>query len=399
MRPPPRALLYCFAAPALLGSPLAAAQIDRPTTTGIGKERRLVLERINPGGESYADHEIHPSLPEMVFQSEGEVWVGALDPDTGRFVSATGKDVFVDTISSLALSKNGPEYGVDAGGTSIFYNRTGPGSVLRIWRATPGPLGFERTPLTGLDTTRFNQLVSQDPTAASTFVVYARLDSSPPPGSIAWFDEATPAAENDVTPLVPGFAGFRWARGSTLLASTVAAGPDAGQVVLVDASTGSTSVVTNDAGTKFDPFPWFAPEFGGDLAIAAIVGGSDIAIYRDTGGAVFDRVAVLGIPRESTMTHAQSHEPFVADGISYLSLTLKDHPASIYTDVTEAQVSVYGIEHGQDRFTLRCDDGGPDRIRHEAETLPGNAEVFLYYNELLPSGRFDIVRCRTGLVP
>ncbi|MEM6569138.1 MAG: hypothetical protein AAF957_12040 [Planctomycetota bacterium] len=358
----------------------------------------IVLDVMNPPGTSYLDPEIHPERPEMVFQMAGDVWVGALDPGTGLFVSATGQDVFVDRAASLTVARNGPEYGLDRDGTAIFYNRNDVGGRVRIWRATPLGGTFVTEPLTALDGDRINPLVSQDPLAASTYVAYARFGPTPP-SSIAWLDEALPAVDNDITPVLPGFAGFRWARGSSLLTSTVAAGLDAGQVVLVDASTGIERVVTDDAGIKFDPFPWFAPEFGGALAVAAIVNGSDIAVYRDTGGPTFDRVALLPVPTGTTMSFAQSHEPFVSGGRSYLSLTLKDDPGSIYTDVTESQIWVYGIEPGPGRFTLRCDDGEAGRIRHEAETMAGTNETFLYYNELLPSGRFDVIRCRTGLSP
>ena len=339
----------------------------------------------------------------MVFQALDGIWLGELDPDTGLFVNDGGKDTFVDTASSVLQAKNGPEYGLDAGGTTIFYNKTvtlpGQDPLLRVWRATPTGIGFLREPLTGFDQSRINQLPSQNSGVTTTYALYARTGIPPAAGAISWFNEAAPSFDNDITPLVPEYAGFRWVRGSTLFTSTLSVGPLAGQIIVGDAATGKTQVVTTDPGLKFDPYGWFAPEYGGALAVLAIVGGGNIAVYVDQGGPTLDLVSFLPPPQKTSMTYAQSPEPFVSGGQSFISLTLKDDPGSIYSDVTEAQIWVYGLQPGPGRFTLRCDDGNPDRIRHEAETMSGTDETYLYYNELLPDGRFELVLCRTGLAP
>lgn len=109
------------------------------------------------------------------------------------------------------------------------------------------------------------------------------------------------------------------------------------EVILGDASTGVERIVTDSKGVQFDPHGWLAPEFDGAPAVLTTVDGSEIWIY--------------------------------------------------------------GIDGGAGRFVQRADDLGPGRVRHEAETYAGEKEVFLYYNELLPSGRFDLVRVRTGLKP
>ena len=346
---------------------------------------------ISPPGVSYVDHEIHPKGGEMVFQSSGRVYVGALDRETGLFANGDGRDIQVDRASSLLQSKNGPEYGIDRHGDAIFYNKTGSAGDVQIWRATRTGRTFSPQLLaSGID--RINQLPSQDGLSPTTYVLYARVGV---PATIAWFDEATPSAENTITPVVPGFAGFRWARGTTLMTSTVATGPDAGQIVLIDASTGQSRVITTDPGIKFDPFPWFAPELG-QLAIATIVDRSDIAIYTDGGDGKYRRITTIPIPASSRMRYAQSPEGFVVDGRSFVSLTLKDDPGSIFTDVGESEIWVYGIDPKRP-FTLRSDDGAAGLVRHEAETMEGSGQTFLYYNELLSNGRFTLVLARLQL--
>lgn len=366
------------------------------TAPFLGLER---VVRMNPPGTSYVDPEIHPTAPEMVLQTPSGVWVGALDPRTGLFQRGDGLDAFVDVTASLQLTKNGPEYGLDAGGVAIFYNRLGATGTVEVWRAEQTPSGFSPAPLSGPDLNRINQLPSQDASAPFTHLLYARVGGGTGLGSIARFSEAAPAQESLITPLLPGFAGFRWARGTTLYTSTVASGPLAGEVILGDAQTGVERIVTDSDDIQFDPYAWEAPEFGGALGVIANAGGSDIAVWRDTGGATFELHALLPPPHATNMRFVQSAEPFVAHGRSYISLTLKDDPGSVYTDVNESEIWIYGIDDGAERFVLRADDLGPGRVRHEAETFAGTDEVFLYYNELLPNGRFDLVRVRTGLCP
>jgi len=361
------------------------------------------VRQLNPPGTSYVDHEIHPTRPEIVFQSFGRVYVGALDPATGGFVSGDGRDIDVDAVASLLQSRNGPEYGLDADGVALFYNKEAGDGSLQFYRAAEDGAGYAIDQLTADGPDRVNQLPSRNAAAPTTWLVYARAAAVPgepdATGWIAQLDEAAPAVENDVTPVKPGFAGFRWLEGSSAFATTLSTGPDAGQIALVDASTGAVRTVTDDAGVKFDPFPWFAPEYGA-VAVLAIVGDGDIAVYRDTGGPVFERVLTLPPPPETSLVYAQSPEPFVSQaGVSYITLTLKNDPGGIFDAVSESEIWIYGLAGGPDRHAFRCDDGAPGRVRSEAEFLSGDGQLLLYYNEVRPSGLVDLYLCETGLSP
>ena len=367
----------------------------------LGRADRQVF-RLNRPSDSYADPEVHPERPELVFQSNGLIWTGALDPDTGRFALARhGKDQCVDTVSSLFATRNGPEYGLDQDGWAIFYNKSEGGGVEQIWRATPvrgATGGFVTEALSGVDTDRVNQLPSQWSDGPTTWLLYGRADALQPPGFIAWADEETPNDDQDVVRIVPGFAGFRWMRGSSLFTTTESLGLDAGEILLVDAETGLERTITDDDDVKFDPYPWRAPEFGDAICVLAIVESSKIAVYLDTGKPLFDRILTIDLPGETNMGYAQSPEPFTANGASYISLTLKDDPGGIYTDVTESEIWVYGVGGEAAGLRMRADDNGPGRIRHEAETFAGTNEVFLYYNEIR-NGSFDLYLSPLGLKP
>ncbi|MEL7547698.1 MAG: hypothetical protein AAGJ84_13675 [Pseudomonadota bacterium] len=366
----------------------------------------ITVSSINPAGQSYIDPELHPLRAEMVFQSNADIWVGALDISSGRFVSATGKDTFIDATISLTDSKNGPEYGLDSNGVAVFYNSEAVDGSFQFSRATELGIGsYVTEQLTPAGVNRVNQLPSQDQTSLTTYLAYGRdaiVPGSPTAnGYIAYLDEALPSDDRDVTELRPGFAGFRWLKGSRFFTTTVAEdGPEQGQIKLINAATGEERVITDDAGTKFDPFPWFAPEYDDAMAVHASVNQTDIAVYVDRGGPYFERVALLTPPAETDLSFVQSAEPVVTEsGTSYITLTLKDDPGSVFTDVSDSEIWIYGISDGSDRFALNCGDGRPDRVRHEAESLSGAQQLLVYYNEILPSGLFDLILCETGLAP
>ncbi len=411
----PTSLTPAFDAPQVLEAEVLQFQLtaDDGTNASVSdtvqvtvQDNGVTVDRLNPDGESYIDPEIHPLRGELVYQTFGEVWVGAVDLADGQFVSATGKDTFIGDTISLTESKNGPEYGLDSGGVAIFYNSTGSDGSLQFSRAAElggGQYDVQQLTPDGID--RINQLASQDETSDTTYLVYAR-DANVPgvadaTGYIAYLDENAPDDDQDVTAVRPGFAGFRWLRGSTQFTTTAAEdGPDEGQIKLVDAATGEERVITNDPGVKFDPYPWYAPEFDGAIAVQATVNQTDIAIYVDRGTELFERVALLSPPNSTILEYVQSAEPFVSsEGVSYISLTLKDNPGSIFTDVSESEIWIYGIEDGADRFTLKCGDDILGKVRHEAEMVSGENQVLVYYNEFQPSGVIDLIVCQSGIAP
>lgn len=348
-----------------------------------------------------ADHEIYPELGLIVYQSGPDVVLAELDARTGRLANGAGADWHVDTgADPLSISKNGPEFGIDRDGWSIFYNRQVDGRS-QVWRATPsraGPDGgFDTAVLTTGAYQRINQLPSQDPGASETFVVYARGNNTGNDNNIVYLSDEDPEAETIVTPISPLTAGFRWIDGTSLMVSTDSSPNDFGQILLIDAVTGQREIITDDPGIKFDPYAWFAPD-GALHVVAAVNNAMDLAVYRETPIGAWDRISVLPIPVESGMTYVQSPEPFTVGNQSFIITTLKDDPGKIGTDVSEAEVWIYGIDDDpQARFTLRCDDGQPGRIRHEGEVFLGENELFVYYNELIRGESVDLYLCRTGI--
>ncbi len=379
------------------------------------RARRRAVEtlRISPRGRSYIDHEVLQSDALMVYQERGTAWLAAIDPHDGTFVSRDGHDVMVDSrIASLKISKNGPEFGISREGWAIYYNKMLDGNV-QIWRAIVNGDSVEREALTRDSWDRINQLPSQNPNAPAVDIIYGRgkfmqrrreggqrsgryMDKD---RTISWINDARPGDENRMTLMVPGAAGFRWVAGtSTLLTTKSERGSDFGQIQMWDAQTGKSKVLTNDKGTKFDPYGWRAPEFDGDILVLAALGNSSVGIYRDTGGRYWERIATIGTPDKSRLKYIQSSEPFTAGGRSYISTTVKKENDKIFHGVTEAEIWVYSIHSDpRERYFLRCDDGKPGVVRHEAETFLGTEEVFLYYNKINANRSIEMHLCRTGI--
>lgn len=386
---------------------------DEPLVVSHGD---IETEQLGAAGVSYIDPEILQSENLMVYQVAGDVWLAELNPTTGVFEKPQGNDLLIDQqIAPLNFSKNGPEFGISREGWRVYYNKE-LGGDIQIYRASVNENQVGVEALTDGEIDRINQLPSQNPNASAVGLVYGRgqFTSGPdneqpdnfvaPTGpnfsSVAWLQDNEPEVEFLLTPLVPNVAGFRWAAGTSLATTTVGnQGEDFGQILLLDAETGNTRVITNDEGVKFDPYGWRAPEFSGELLVLAALENSCIGIYRDTGKQYWERIIEIETPPESKLDFIQSSEPFVAAGRSYISTTVKRENEPIFTGVTESEIWVYGIEPDiESRLYLRCDNGQPGLVRHEAETFLGTDEVFLYYNKINPNnGLIELYLCRTRI--
>ncbi|MEM8941212.1 MAG: hypothetical protein AAGC91_03605 [Pseudomonadota bacterium] len=361
-----------------------------------------VVRKLNIDGRSALDPELHPQSAEIVLQSAGHLHEISYSPKSGELGSQISELESIARVASLTDARNGPEYGVNTNGSAIYFNATSDNGTLQFFEARRFGGAYEVRQLSSGEFDRINQLPSQNPTALTTHLAYATRETDSPFGGgwISYADTTAPNADIRVTPVRPGYAGFRWIRGTSKFLTTLASGPDAGQVLLVDAETGDQRVITDDDGVKFDPYGWYAPEFGGNLALHATTDLSNLRIYRDSGAEFFEPVAELDPPVREGPRYVQSAEPFVAsDGRSFISLTLKDNPGSVFSDVTNSQIWLYGIEDGPQRFTLRCDNGAANVVRHEAEVVSGTDQILVYYNVLQPTGLIDLMLCASGLPP
>jgi len=170
--------------------------------------------RMGAAGAAYFDGEILQNPPRMTFMDavDGAVWVARLDPATGDFVTANGRDILVSSTStSLTQSGNGPEWGVDAAGAAVYFTRPSTG-VAQIWRAPLAEGSMAATPLTSGTLPRLSPLPRNEPGAASTPVVYLQGDYAT--GDVALQDSADPTRETVLDAVDKGVSGPRFIPGS-----------------------------------------------------------------------------------------------------------------------------------------------------------------------------------------
>lgn len=361
--------------------------------TDSGLQRIVVM---SPSGESYIDPEILPGGALMAYQSEGNVYLAALDPLTGLFVHPDGKDTLVDSAAARPLATfNGPEFGIDAGGWALYY-ASDADEGIQTWRASLEAGGQPQTTRISSGEPHLSQLASRDPLAES--VRLAAIRGSWEAGTIVWYDEAEPGIEHEISPIENGVASLRWVDDSRSLTYSLREGADRGQIVLLDTDSGVQQRITADAGDKTDPYGWFAPEYGGELLVLAIVDNAAVAIYRNMGGEFWERIATLHPPAASQFDFVSSAEPFTLGGRSYISLVIKD-ASSNRERFTDSEVWLLDLtEDPAARYTERCDSGESGIARSDPEVFVGEERVFVYYNVISGGDQpYELRRCASNL--
>ena len=366
-------------------SPTEGASVELPVPAGD-------CIRLGVTGVDYFDPEILHSPPKLAF-SDGTraIWLADLDPLTGTFLSADGKDLLVDVGQApLSITNNGPEFAVDRHGWSIIYSKV-TGGAMQVWRATLVAAGFATEPVTsGVPT--FGAVASRNSEAQTSYI--AAIRGSWEQGAGVWLDLDAPEAVHAFSSADRETTDGRWVDETSLAVHTLSDGPNAGQLGMIDASTGASRVITDDTGQKTRPYGWIAPEANGGVRVLALVDTTALGIYEDRGGDTWTRVMTVGIPEGSSATEIGSPEPFVAEGQSWASVTLIDE-SGLRRD---GQIWILDLSGSANDRSFRCDDGlsAPAR-RSDPETFFGSEQVFVYYYVYRFQGDVELYRCATGL--
>jgi len=363
-----------------------------------------VDEDIGSASVEYRDPEFLQSGGFVTFADQkGDVWVGAMDLQTGRFVKANGgRDHRLDgPISKWSRYCNGPEWGLDASGPAIFYIKDNSQDTGQLWRAAPPWDEPQVTQLTR-DTVIHNWIC--EPSVSSkltTTRVIIYRGGGPKGGNVsAWLDEDVPTQPHAFTDRAY-LARFSIDTPHITWSPRLRAGDrSTTQVSLLDTDTGKTRIITADDGAKYDPWLWHAPEFDGELLLCVNFDERALAIYRDTqrdGTTPWSRIAEIGLPAEAPHLQLKSCEPVNggrgAFGRSWFTAQAgddKDKDTSIW---------LLGFDLSGTHSVRRLDDGAASKTtarRLDPETLVGDHELFVYYT-LLESGKSQLRMCRTGV--
>lgn len=334
---------------------------------------------LSPEGEGYPDPEILQEESLMTFQAgNGNIWLAHLDHEDGTFLSHDGKDVLLDTGGApLRITYNGPEFGINASGWAVYYAK-GNAVTSQVWQAVLSGNEVLISQLTdGL--VHNNQLATKNTLSGDPIKVMC-VRHDPPDEDIVYFSVDNPSLERYVTAHDQQNIPVRWFEGGRFICVR----ENNGQLFLLDTADAARYPVSNDAGDKTDPNGWFAPDYGGDMLIAAVLDDRAVAVYRNTAGTFWERVATLDIPESSSLNTVGSPEPFVFRRKSYLSLTIKDSLDG------KAEVWIMSVDGA---YEENCGDGSPVR-RADPEVFIGSSHVFVYYY-LIPS--LELRRWRSGL--
>jgi acetyl esterase/lipase len=375
-----------------------------PSLTGKMPVPLPLDENIGSASVAYLDPEFLQRGGLVTFADQnGDVWVGEMDLQTGRFVKTNGgRDHRLDgPISKWSRYSNGPEWGLDANGPAIFYVKDNAQGAGQLWRVQPPWDKPQITPLTS-DTDIHNWICEPSVCAQlpTTRVIIYR-GGGPKGGNIsAWLDDDAPAQPHAFseraylarfsidTPFITWSPRLRAGDRSTT------------QVSLLDTDTGKARVITADDGAKYDPWLWHAPEFDGELLLCVNLDEHALAIYRDTqrdGTSPWTRIAEIRLPADAPHPQLKSGEPVNggrgAFGRSWFTAQGgddKDKDTSIW---------LLGFDKNGQHTVRRLDDGivtGKPARRLDPESLVGDRELFVYYT-LVGNGPSQLHRCRTGV--
>lgn len=397
------------------GQPMQAVPttVDAPQALAATRAQDFVPDAPFVGeiGGSYIDPEFSEGANQVVFQDmQNRVWIGDLDPDTGLFKTATGRDYLVDEDITIIFdrppqgrkfSTNGPEWTRDDQGYCVVYTKADEAGVMQQWlgrivegRAVVKQLTRGAVDCYGNMPSRF--LDGKPPRIAYTYgwpiwnakAAWIFVDKPDEPHQLAGFDYRQMSMWSAVS---PEFLFVHRPPGATC-----------GQIACANADTGEVHVLTNDPGEKNDPNLFRAPEFGGEVCLMANVDNRAIAIYRDlkSPDGFWTRVATLTIPAEFPYQFISSPEPIAPatglGGVSYVALLARqskdrNSPGSIW---------VLGL--GSDpakRVVRRVDEATtPAATVLEPEPYVGTHEAYVYYNYFSPTaGKHGLRRAATGI--
>lgn len=357
--------------------------------------------RIGIPGMNYYDPEFLSSENMMLFQSEGEgsIWLTPLDPETGFFQdSVDGKNILIDDqAAALIKTNNSGEFGLDAGGWSVFYTRELDG-IYRIWRAEYDGLTVTRTVLTDDSNHRVSPFGTRNPQLSDCLMFYLKgtVDVG---GPITWSSESAPLPEEELMFHARGGSPVQWIPGTQdMVISHKPEGETNHRLAIYHTASKSIEYLTDGAADISDPFALNAPELDGQVILGGVENGSALVVYHDTGGAYWQLYSRLNIPPQCPYTIMASPEAFAFKGKSFVSLQIEEDAPD---PIQYAQIWVFGIEDAPGRrIALRCDDLSDQPLRRtDPEFYTTAHTVYIYYNVIDTEDRFkyQLWRCDSKL--
>lgn len=315
----------------------------------------------------------------------GNLWVGNINRQTGRFEPANGKGQLVDsnaltTGDVLGVTYNGPEWSYSFTGIQIVYTKFLPG---RPHTMATGRLAVARQSADGSWST---QVLSPD---LARNAPYASADPGDPRPRITYVDPSLlhywreiddPNSEEVIPGLPQGAKSVRFVQGSrAVVYSTPVSGVR--QVFRYYLDTKVLEQLTFDDGDKdlqTVPWMWAAPDFGGVDVLMTVVNNNEMRFYRQLpagGGTLTWQFFVRRLFKAGATVW--SPEPMVYLGVSYVFTGLIVPPNTF-----SSEIWLVNLDRSAPMMR-RLNDDTLLKGRMDPEMFVTDSGPFIYYN------RFD----------
>ncbi|MBX3450705.1 MAG: hypothetical protein KF777_14155 [Planctomycetaceae bacterium] len=346
-------------------------------------------ERIGEPGVYYVDPEFHAPTRHMAWQdfNSNDVWICQIDAQTGRLIPANGKGIRppVKTVSIFKSSQgsgsfNGPELGFSTRGLFAYYTiRDGNGvnQTARFGpldRGTPTYLQISRDERFG----RAGALPTILPDFPEVALLNIYLDRLR--GQTGWSFEDTPNDKNIVPTAEISLKGPRWVPGELAISTNIQTSDRTKQAAIYDVETGTTKVITNDAGHKTEVFVFNCPETGTRAAMC-LVGNAqrELAVYKEA-SPYWEKIASIPCPTfvvGGGIFGARIYlpEPFVFQGKSYFTFVVGK--VNTRTLAVKGPSQVFVAQLGRPEAVQIGSTNAAARLDPEALVL--SDRVYLYY--------------------
>jgi hypothetical protein len=286
------------------------------------------------------DPEFNPAKGQFTWvdAATGSIWVSGIDRATGNFIPANGKGVLIERsaapIGGMGFTLNGPEWALGTPSDVIVYTRFPPGlpptpenALIGMATQTPSGAWTRKTAAPGPRNAPFGSLSRND---------VAKVTYNDAAGNHYWRNASDANSEE----ALPGLTGtgllpaVRFVADENIVVYplTVDGVP---QVFGYNLDTKLFLQLTNEPGTKDQPWMWRAPELNGQLVLITTIDKNTVTVYRQggdgNGNLVWKAASRIVAPHNGSWF---STEPFVYQGRSYAIAQLTeagaDYPSSIW---------------------------------------------------------------------
>ncbi len=330
--------------------------------------------------------------------SNGNMWIGFIDNETGLFKSNYGKNRYLGgPWAPISIITNGPEFGLGENGPLAYFTKMKPNGISAIYEVKY-PFTSNSAVEIKLDTnySYAGVIGSFNLNYEKPYLWFYRGQlnddkKSWEQGQVknVWMNSETGEEFNiDKSPI----STIRWAYNTPYITySNTVNGVK--QIFLLHTRTNKSIQATFDSDDKNDTWAFTSPEYNNSLLLMGNIDHNRIRIYREING---NWVAIdsLYLPKNNNPdTLLTSVEPLYGgngiNGVSYFTAQAYN-PNNDYT-------SIWILGFG-DKLQRRVDEGAISGIlkeRYDPETVIAKNEVFVYYTEQASTSR--IRRCRTGI--